>query len=385
MAWEIKKLGELLKLEYGKPLPKDKINPNGKYPVYGANGEKYRSDEYYYDKPSIIVGRKGSAGEINLTEKKFWALDVTYFVTFDTKKQDLYFIYYLLSTLKLPSLAKGVKPGINRNEVYSIRVQIPPLPEQKHIVAILDKAFEKISKAKENAEKNFNNAKEIFEGYLQSVFKNKSKGWEEKRIKELSTKKNAIVSGPFGSNLKVEHYQDEGIPIIRLQNIGKGYFINKDIKYISEKKAEELKYHSFVSGDIVLAKLGLPIGKTCKIPDYLEKGIIVADVVRIRPDKGIVNYDFLEYYLNTNLSVSQLTKNVSGATRPRVNLSDVRNIVINLPDIDTQKKLLVQLNSFSKETKKLEATYDQKLADLEELKQSILQKAFKGELTEASA
>ena len=118
--WEIKKLGDVLKLEYGKPLPKYKRNSNGKYSVYGANGEKDRSDEYYYDKHSIIVGRKGSAGEINFTEEKFWPLDVAYFVTFDIKKHDLKFIYYLLSKLKLPSLAKGVKPGINRNEVYSI-------------------------------------------------------------------------------------------------------------------------------------------------------------------------------------------------------------------------------------------------------------------------
>ena len=127
-GWEVKKLGDVLELEYGKPLPADKRKQNGKYPVYGANGEKNRSDEYYYDKLSIIVGRKGSAGEINFTEEKFWPLDVTYFVTFDNKKYDLNFIYYLLSKLELPSLAKGVKPGINRNEVYSINdLEIIPL------------------------------------------------------------------------------------------------------------------------------------------------------------------------------------------------------------------------------------------------------------------
>jgi len=385
MAWEVKKLGEVLKLEYGKPLDKNKRKLNGKYPVYGANGEKDRSDEYYYDKPSIIVGRKGSAGEINLTEEKFWPLDVTYFVTFDNKKYDLYFIYHLLSELNLPSLAKGVKPGINRNEVYSINVRLPPLSEQKRIIAILDGAFKKISKAKENAEKNLKNSKEIFESYSQSVFENKGENWEEKRIEELSEKKDAIVSGPFGSNLKVEHYKEEGIPIIRLQNIGKGYFINKDIKYISEEKAEELKYHSFVSGDIVLAKLGIPIGKTCRVPDDFKQGIVVADVVRIRLDKNMVDYDFLEYYLNTNLSVSQLNKNVSGATRPRVNLSDVRNIKITLPSIEEQKQIVSKLDSFLKETKQLESIYSQKLSSLEKLKQSILQKAFKGELTEVSA
>jgi type I restriction enzyme S subunit len=165
-GWCKKKIGEVLKLEYGKPLDKSKRKINGLYPVYGANGEKARSDESYYDRQSIIVGRKGSAGEVNITENKFWPLDVTYFVTFDETKYDFLFLFYLLSKLNLPKLAKGVKPGINRNDVYSLTASIPPLPEQNRIVAILDKVFLTIDKAKANAEKNLANAKELFESYL---------------------------------------------------------------------------------------------------------------------------------------------------------------------------------------------------------------------------
>jgi len=215
ITWEVKKLGDFLKLEYGKPLPAEKRNPNGKYPVYGANGEKNRSDECYYDKFSIIVGRKGSAGEINFTEEKFWPLDVTYFVTFDNKKYDLNFIYYLLSKLELPSLAKGVKPGINRNEVYSINTQIPSLTEQKRIVVIIDEAFESIAKAKENAEMNLKNSKEIFESYLQSVFENKGEGWEEKTLGEVCD----FVRGPFGGSLKKNIFKSEGYADLMILDI----------------------------------------------------------------------------------------------------------------------------------------------------------------------
>jgi type I restriction enzyme S subunit len=84
--WTIKKLGDILKLEYGKPLPDEKRIVNGRYPIYGANGLKGRSNDFYFDKKTIVVGRKGSAGEINLTEEKFWPLDVTYFVIFDETK-----------------------------------------------------------------------------------------------------------------------------------------------------------------------------------------------------------------------------------------------------------------------------------------------------------
>ena len=98
-----------------------------------------------------------------------------------------------------------------------------------------------------------------------------------------------------------------------------------------------------------------------------------------------MNYSFLEYFLNTNLSVSQLTKNISGATRPRVNLSDVRNIKLLLPSIKEQQTIVKKLDALSTETKKLEIIYQQKINDLEELKKSILQKAFNGELETTKA
>jgi type I restriction enzyme S subunit len=144
-GWEEKKLGQIIKLEYGKPLPDSKRKSDGKFPVYGANGEKDRTDEYYHDGKSIVVGRKGSAGELNFTEEKFWPLDVTYFVTFNEEENDLVFLFHLLKQLELPKLAKGVKPGINRNDVYDIDVIIPKLSEQKQIVKKLDKALSAIS------------------------------------------------------------------------------------------------------------------------------------------------------------------------------------------------------------------------------------------------
>src|SRR6202162_3839276 len=138
IGWKEITVGKVLQLEYGRPLDESDRKPDGRFPVYGANGEKDRTDRFYHDKPSIIVGRKGSAGEINLTEEKFWPLDVTYFVRFDEQQHDLRFLYYLLTTLELTKLAKGVKPGINRNEVYSQVTTVPPLPEQKRIVGMLD-------------------------------------------------------------------------------------------------------------------------------------------------------------------------------------------------------------------------------------------------------
>ncbi len=169
-GWQQKTLGEVLRLEYGRPLEASDRDPTGAYPVYGANGEKDRTNKFYFDRPSIIVGRKGSAGEVNLTEDKFWPLDVTYFVTFDDHVYDLRFLYNLLAMLDLPKLAKGVKPGINRNEVYSLVACFPPLPEQQRIAGILDEAFEGIAAARATAEQKLDALNALKKSLLHHAF-----------------------------------------------------------------------------------------------------------------------------------------------------------------------------------------------------------------------
>lgn len=169
--WEEKKLGEIIKLEYGKPLDKKDRVMNGLYSVYGANGEKAKSNKFFYDKPSIIIGRKGSAGELRLVEGKFWPLDVTYFITFDNKKYDLFFIYFILKRLELPKLARGVKPGINRNDVYSIYVDIPKsLVEQKEIVKKLDELSGETKKLENIYKEKLKNIEELKKSILQKAF-----------------------------------------------------------------------------------------------------------------------------------------------------------------------------------------------------------------------
>lgn len=145
---ELVKLNEVLKLEYGKGLDDSERDSNGIYGAYGANGIKSKTNKFLYDKPSIIVGRKGSAGELTLVKKKFWALDVTYYVTHDSKTSDLYFLYYALKMLDLPSLAKGIKPGINRNDVYRFSIALPKLSEQKLIVENILNVYSKLELAK---------------------------------------------------------------------------------------------------------------------------------------------------------------------------------------------------------------------------------------------
>ncbi len=386
--WEIKRLGDVCEeLFAGGDVDKNntsKIKTDiFSIPIF-SNGEKNKGLYGYTNvarvtKPSITISARGTIGYSEIRQGPFYPVVRLIVVIPRVDLVSLAFLKFVIDSIDFKHSGSSI-PQLTVPMIKEYPIVLPPLQEQQQIVSILDEAFANLAKIKDNAEKNLKNAKELFESYLQNVFTDKSDGWEDRTLGGLSKKKDAVVSGPFGSNLKVSDYKDKGIPILRLQNIGKGYFIDKSIKYINKEKAEELKYHSFLSGDIALAKLGIPIGKTCIIPNHFKSGIITADIVRIRPDLNVVNYKFLEYFLNTNLSVAQLTSNISGATRPRVNLSDVRNIKLSLPPLKVQENIVKKLDVFSTETKRLETIYREKLNDLEELKKGILQKAFNGEL-----
>jgi len=400
--WETKKLGDVCEISAGSPAPQmEEMFEDGQHPFFRTSdvgkihiGSIYDSKDKLneegmnslksFSKGTLLFPKSGASTFLN--HRVMMEVDgcvSSHLATIKATKDltDKFLFYYSLLIDSRNLMQNQSYPSLRLSDIENIEINYPSLEEQKQIVKILEEVFESISKSKKNAEKNLKNAKELFESYLEEVFSNPKEDWEEKRLEELGKRKNAIVSGPFGSNLKVKDYKEEGIPLIRLQNIQRRLFLDKAIRYISLKKAEELKSHSFIKGDIVLAKLGIPIGKTCRVPNAFKEGIIVADVVRIRLDKEKVDYDFMTYYLNSDNSTTQLNGNIVGATRPRVNLSDVREIKLFLPSLSEQKQIVSKLDSLSKEIKELEAIYKQKVNDLDELKKSMLQKAFNGELT----
>jgi len=135
--WEWVRLGEIVTLEYGKNLPKSKRNQYGEYPVYGSNGIVGYHDNFLIDEPAIIVGRKGSAGALNISSEPSWPTDVSYYLI-PPDSINLNFAFILLKSLKLETLGKGIKPGVNRNEAYQLITSLPPLNEQRRIVAKVD-------------------------------------------------------------------------------------------------------------------------------------------------------------------------------------------------------------------------------------------------------
>jgi type I restriction enzyme S subunit len=376
-GWKKKSVGEILQLEYGKPLDESDRKPNGRFPVYGANGEKDRTDKFYHDKPSIIVGRKGSAGEINLTEERFWPLDVTYFVTFDKGHYDLRFLYYLLTTLDLTKLAKGVKPGINRNEVYSQVTTVPPLPEQRRIVGILDEAFEAIATAKANAEKNLQNARALFESHLQSVFTQRGPGWK-------ATTLGAEIDLLAGFAFKSAQYtnDDDDIRLLRGDNIIQGCLRWDDVKRWPANDTGEYDRYQLEEGDVVLAmdrpwvKAGL---KHATISAEDLPSLLVQRTARLRGGANL-NNRFLKLLIGSAAFTSHILGVQTGIGVPHISGQQIKDFEFARPPVTEQRRIADNLESLREETQRLATIYSRKLAALEALKKSLLHQAFTGQL-----
>jgi len=207
-------------------------------------------------------------------------------------------------------------------------------------------------------------------------------GWALVKLGNLVVDpKKDLVDGPFGSNLKADEYTDSGVPVFKIQNIKANRFLDKRINYITEEKAKSLSRHSFVSGDLIITKLGDPLGLCCKVPEKYRYGIIVADLMRLRPNNLVVYDQFLIYAINCNVVQNQFKAITKGTTRPRVNLTIVRDIELSLPPFPEQHRIVSKIeelfSSLDKGIENLKTAQQQ----LKVYRQAVLKWAFEGKLT----
>lgn len=378
-GWKPKKLGEVLRLEYGKPLAAHDRDKQGKYLAFGANGALCRTNRYFHDKPSVIIGRKGSAGEVNLTPEKFWPLDVTYFVTFDDAQYDLMFLFHVLRFLRLPSLAKGVKPGINRNDVYDLIFSFPSLPEQRRIVSILDEAFAGLDAMRANAEKNLQNARDLSASYSDSVFSEQT-SWTEANLDEVVAADCSLSYGIVQPGNEVP----DGLPIVRPTDLVSRTIELDGLKRINPALAASYQRTMLQAGDLLLCVRGTT-GTVAVASKSLTGANVTRGIVPIRFDPKKVLADFGYHLLRCDYVQTQIRAKTYGAALMQINIKDLREVRVRFPKLSEQKSISKRLDAADQHSNELLEIYSAKLAAIDELKQSILQKAFAGELTSAEA
>ena len=373
MDWPVKTLGQILELSYGKPLEAKDRDGNGSIPVYGANGVKAYSKKSLVAGPSIIVGRKGSAGELNFCEGPFWPLDVTYYVEHDANETDLSFLHYLLSLMDLPSLAKGVKPGINRNDVYALQTTVPPLEEQKRIVELLDAANARVAELTACYEQARTEANNLFTSALRDALA-PSDSWPVKRLGDLCL----FVRGPFGGSLKKSVFVSTGHAVYEQQHAIYGKF-DKFRYFVSASKFQEMKRFEVFPGDILMSCSGT-IGKTVIVPVGAPAGIINQALLKLSCSEKLNNQYLCVWMRSIYFQEAVFASVVGVALQNVASVAILKNIPISLPPMEQQKQIVVQLDLMRAKTSEMVSAYDAKLQAAKDLRQSILEAAFAGDL-----
>ena len=285
----------------------------------------------------------------------------------------MYYFYFSNRFQKdFQSKMTGIIGGVSMSKFRNLQIPLPPLPEQQRIVAIVDKAFTAIDTAKANAEQNLQNAKELFESYLQGVFENKGDDWEELTL-------NAVSQEFSRGKSKHRPRGDKSIlggkyPLIQTGDISNSdHWLKTYSNTYNEKGLSQSKLWD--KGTICIAIVGANVAETAILTfDSCFPDSVIG--ITVNPKKA--NNEYVEYLLQS--FKSYLKEKGKGTARDNINLGTFQNQNFPFPSINEQQQIVKKLNSLSAETKKLEAIYQQKINDLEELKKSVLNKAFKGEL-----
>jgi type I restriction enzyme S subunit len=378
-GWEIRTIDAVC-ISVSSNISQNKlVDDEGDYPIFGASGLIKNVSFYHQDKPYLSIVKDGSGVGRVTKMNAYTSIIGTLQYILPKENIDLDYLNYSLMSVDFKKYVQGAAiPHIYFKDYKNEPFLWMPLPEQQRIVAILDEAFAAIAKAKANAEQNLKNAKELFESYLQGVFENRGEGWEEKKLFEITNK---IGSGstPKGGN---ENYKTEGISLIRSMNVHDFEFRERNLAFIDEKQAKELNNVTLQENDVLLNITGASVARCCVIPKEYLPARVNQHVSIIRAKKEIIDPIFLNLLLTSKFYKDQLLfTGEQGATRQAITKAQLEIFEVAFPkSLKEQQAIVQKLDALSFETKKLEAIYQQKINDLEELKKSILQKAFSGEL-----
>ena len=254
-------------------------------------------------------------------------------------------------------------------------IPVPPLPEQKRIVAILDEAFAAIDKATANAEKNLANARELFEAHVNGFF---AKNAFSQRGK-LADFVEGILTGPFGSVLHKSDYVENEIPVVNPVNIVGTSILPDARKTVSTTTRMQLNAYTLRDGDVVIARRG-EIGRCAVVSKHQDGWLCGTGCFVIRPSPKTVP-EFLCHLLRSQPYRETLERQSGRATMPSLSNKQLAKLPIGLPAVPQQEKAISIFNALWQETERLAQVYERKRSFITELRQSILQKAFAGELT----
>lgn len=351
-TYEKRRLKELLTLEYGESLPDDD-RAGGSFPVLGSNGVVGFHNEAIVSGPGIVIGRKGSIGQVTWVEENFWPIDTTYYVAQKTS-HDKRWLYYLLQQLGLDRLnsATGV-PGLNRDDAYALHAPVPTESQSQkiaHILRAIDNVIEETRAVIEQTRR-------LKSALLQDLLTNGLPGrhrkfksaryltdipadWQILSMEKLGDgKRPALRTGPFGSSLKTKHFTTGGRPVLTIGSLGEGEIQIGELFYVDEAKALELREYEVEPGDVVFSRVA-DVGRSVTIPEGADGWIISSNLMRIAVDKSRFDPWFIRQSLvHSRHLKKQMRRLTADAGREIVNSDVLSSLLFPMPDREEQNQI----------------------------------------------
>ncbi len=370
-GWRWVRLGDVCEFKYGSALSAVQRRP-GPVPVYGSNGVVGAHDEALTSGPAIIVGRKGSIGEVHLSRSPCWPIDTTYFIERPKIDVDLTWLASALKTLDLSSLNKAAAvPGLNREDAYSLELLVPPLSQQEQIVRKLGEQMAAVERARAAAEAQLEAAKALPAAGLRSVFDcDAAQKWPRRHVSAL------CKSIDYGYTASADHGA-LGPRYLRITDIQDG-----KIEWPSVPgcriSAEDEKSKALADGDIVFARTGATTGKSILIKRP-PQAVFASYLIRLRPTDD-VNPEYLYAFFQSDGYWRQVRALARGGAQPNVNATLLGSIEVPVCPPSEQERLCTELASNERIGDAVRRASERQLVAVGALPAALLRRAFSGEL-----
>ncbi|EDO8878046.1 restriction endonuclease subunit S [Campylobacter coli] len=400
--WEVKKLGDIAEIQIGKTPSRNNIDffqgeniwlsiRDLKSKFVSSSSEKISNEAIsktnmkVVPKGTLLMSFKLTLGKTAFAECDLYTNEAIAAIFIKNKNINKYFLDYVLKFTDLEKYVDNAVKGktLNKQKLKQIEILLPKnIKEQERIVGILDESFAKIDESIKILEQDLLNLDELMQSALQKAFnplKDNAKenyklpqAWEWKSLGEICF----ITDGTH----KTPNYIEKGVPFLSVKNISKGFFDLSDVKYISlEEHNKLIKRAKPEFGDILICRIGT-LGKAIKISLEFEFSIFVS-LGLLKPKVKIIS-DYLVYFLNSYFIEGWINNNkVGGGTHTaKLNLNILEKCPVALPPLKEQEQIASHLDELSSHVKNLKQNYQAQIKDLQELKNSLLDKAFKGNL-----
>jgi type I restriction enzyme S subunit len=381
-GWEVKTLDQISQnLDHRREPISKSVRVSGDYPYYGASGIVDYVSEYLFDEDTLLVSEDGAnllarSSPIAFSASgKYWVNNHAHVLRFRDRETQR-FVEHFFASIAIDNYVTGAaQPKLTQKALNSIPIPVPGLGEQKRIVGILDEAFEGIARAKANAERNLQNARALFESYLESVLTQRGEGWKEVSLGELASFRNGIN---FTQDSKGEE-----VKIVGVKDFRDDYWIpseNLDVVTVDGKLSE---LDVLKKGDILTVRSnGNPalIGRCILAGEVQEKISHSGFTIRLRLSGSELLPQYLCHFMKCTSTRKQLTDAGTGTNIKSLNQQTLSALTVLFPSVPEQRGLVARIEELSEEVRELENILQQKLAAVDELKRSLLHQAFTGAL-----